>query len=80
MKYLIIVPHIRDIKFFDGCVGFSFGMYTGNRLLPIAVSEERVGSFLGSFIFTKKLTREIHAKKNKKALKRGNKKAAFSKK
>lgn len=74
LKFLIIVPHIRDIKFFNGSIGFSFGMYTGNKLLPVAVTEERVGSFLGSFIFTKKLTREIHAKKNKKALKRSTKK------
>lgn len=70
LKYLIIVPHIRDIKFFDGSVGFSFGMYTGNKLLPVAVTESRVGSFLGSFIFTKRITREIHAKKNKKSGKR----------
>lgn len=70
LKYLIIVPHIRNIKFFDGAVGFSFGMHTGKDLLPVAVTEERVGSYLGSFIFTKRLTREIHAKKNKKGLKR----------
>lgn len=64
------MPHIRNIKFFDGAVGFSFGMYTGNKLLPVAVTESRVGSFLGSFIFTKRITREIHAKKNKKSGKR----------
>lgn len=70
LKYLIIVPHIRDIKLFDGSIGFSFGIYTGNKLLPIAVTEPRVGSYLGSFIFTKRITREIHAKK-KKGMKKG---------
>jgi len=52
----------KKIKLFSRLSGFNLAVWSGNKFNIFHVNESMIGLFVGSFVFTKRFTKEIHKK------------------
>jgi len=58
----ISVGSCKKFRLFEKTIGHSFDVWSGNKHNIIQVTPAMVKMFLGSFVFTKRFTKEIHKK------------------
>ena len=61
---------LKSLKISEKFVNSVVSIYNGHRLVPIEISEEKVGLRFGELILTKKLGKAIHAENKLQVKKR----------
>jgi len=73
-KNVIISTFSRNSSIIKEFVGVHFKVYNGIRFFNVFITEQLIGYKLGEFSYTRRLSRNIHLQKNKKKIKKKNKK------
>lgn len=66
----INVGSCKKFRIFKALEGFTIEAWNGSDFNSVLISEQMFGSYAGSFIFTKRFTREIHKSHVQKRQKR----------
>lgn len=67
---------VKGTKIFSNLLDKDYQIYNGAKFVDVSLKKEGAGSFLGSFVLTKRITAVIHSKtrKNKKGRRKKKKK------